>query len=158
MEHIMPKIRFTAASPKAGKTEHVNTATASTLIAAGFAELVRYENFVEFMNSNHREGSDPSNSNPPQVSSGGVEWSCARITDRAVIFRKKGGECARMETIEQAVAYGCPESVLSQFRAFENVLTGIAASAETVAQEQYRASARETADSAGVWKQLFSRA
>jgi hypothetical protein len=36
----MAKIKYTAASPKAGQTEHKDNATAATLIAAGFAEAV----------------------------------------------------------------------------------------------------------------------
>lgn len=152
----MPKIRFTAASPKAGQTEHVNTATASTLIAAGFAELVPYKNFVEFMNANHRSGSDPSNSNPaPPVS--GVEWSCVRLTDRAVIFRKSGFETTRIETLAVAIQAGCPESLCRQFTAMEDVIKGIASCAETTVQEQYRADARKQSDSAGVMKLIFGR-
>jgi hypothetical protein len=36
----MAKIKYTSASPKAGTIEHIDNATAATLVAAGFAEIV----------------------------------------------------------------------------------------------------------------------
>ena len=150
------KIKFLS-GPRSGQIDHApNSQEIQLLAKAGIIEIIPYKNYVERLSSEFREGRDPSNANPPQVS--GVEWSCSRLTDRPIIFRKSGGETARFETIEQAIQCGCPESVLRQFRAYDDVLTGIAACGETVVQEQYRAAARETADNAGVWKQLFSRA
>jgi hypothetical protein len=152
------KVKYTeyAPDPKLRNTiTHLPPHVAQNLIAQGVCVHVPYKNFVEFMSAEHREGNDPNNVNPPQAK--GVEWSCTRLFDRPVIFRKSGFETTRIETLEVAIQCGCPESVLRQFRAFEDVLTGIAACEETVVQEQYRAAARASADRVGVLKQIFSR-
>jgi hypothetical protein len=153
------KIQYTQFAPNPalrGTTTHLPPHIAQNLIAQGVAVHVPYKNFVEFMNANHRSGSDPSNSNPPSPVSG-VEWSCVRLTDRAVIFRKSGFETTRIETVAVAIQAGCPESVCRQFTAMEDVIKGIASCAETTVQEQYRADARKQSDSAGVMKLIFGR-
>jgi hypothetical protein len=149
------KIKFLS-GPRSGQIDHApNSQEIQLLAKAGIIEIIPYKNYVERLSSEFREASGPGNT--PVAMTKDVEWSCSRLNDRPIIFRKSGFETARIETIEQAIQCGCPESVLRQFRAYDEVLTGIAASGETVAQEQYRAAARETADNAGVWKQLFSR-
>jgi hypothetical protein len=146
------KIRYTAASPKAGIEEHLNNQTAATLIAAGFAVHVPYKSFVEFMNAEHRQGSDSNNVNPPQVQ--GVQWSCSTKTNgRPIIFRKSGGETARIEDEQQAIQYGAPESVLKQFRELVAV-QGVNA-AEAARPEQVK---REAEEKLGTWQAIYRRA
>jgi hypothetical protein len=152
------KIRYTAASPKAGIEEHLNNQTAATLIAAGFAVHVRYENFVDFMNNEHRTGSDPSNVNPMTYS--GVEWSCSGLptnATRTVIWRKSGGEVTRIENEQQAVQLGCPEAVLKQFRELVAARTGGVNYNEVAQHETAQQIGRDSRE-AGTWKTLMRKA
>jgi hypothetical protein len=134
---------------------HLPPHIAHNLIAQGVAIHIPYKNFVEYMNANHREGRDPNNVHPPQIQ--GVEWSCTRITDRAVILRKSGGEVARIETLDSAIQYGAPDAIIRQFTELENAINGLSANSETTVQEQYRAAARKQTDAAGMGKLIFGR-
>lgn len=147
------KIRYTAASPKAGIEEHLNNQTAATLIAAGFAVHVPYKNFVEFMNAEHREGRDPNNSNPPQVV--GVVWECSANARSGVptIYRRQGGEVARMTDEAQAIQYGVPDSVLKTYRELTANGDAEAIALAAAKQEQIqRESADKTSQRIALWK------
>jgi len=134
---------------------HTSRAAAEVLCALQQAVISPYRGYVDFLSSTAREGRDDNNVNPPQVS--GVEWSCGALptSGRPVIWRKQGGETARIEDEQQAIQYGAPENVVQEFRRLLAVLTGAVNAAEAARPEQVR---REIEDKAGVWQTIFRRA
>jgi hypothetical protein len=126
-----------------GTEEHVSRSTADVLVAMRQASFSPYKNYVDRLSSIAREGSDPSNVNPPQVA--GIEWSCTALpkSGKPVIWRLQGGERARLETEADAIAYGVPESVLKTFRNLTAVLTGAVNAAAAARPEQVKQEAAE---------------
>jgi len=107
------KIRHVS-GPKSGIVEHVNNTIGSTLIAAGLAEQIKYASYRERLSEEAASGSDPSNVvvtfyKEPQ-------WGVAQLVRKLVIIKKHFYETYRFESEEQARAYGCPESVLKNYR------------------------------------------
>jgi hypothetical protein len=137
-----------------GTEQKVSRSTATSAVEMKQAVISPYKNFVEYM-SQFREGSSPQNVNPPLVS--GTVWECGELpqTGRPVIWRKQGGEVARIETIEQAIAYGCPESTLTIFRRLLDEKNGVVNIAEAAKQGQAQ---RDAAEKSATWKTIWSRA
>jgi hypothetical protein len=134
---------------------HLPPHIAQNLIAQGVAVHVPYKNYVEFLSEEHREGSSSFNVNPPQVV--GVVWECcaAARSGTPTIFRRQGGETARMTDEAQAIQYGCPESTLKMYRALLAEKNGGVNVAEVAKAEQAKQVAEEKT---ATWKTIWSRA
>jgi hypothetical protein len=98
-------------SPKAGLVEHIDNATARTLIAAGFAEHVPYKDFRERLAA---ESTSQTACTIVSVSVSGTEWgfdgSCSQFRQPVIIF-KRGAET----TYYDAPVKDTPASVVRQF-------------------------------------------
>jgi len=143
---------------KNNTTEHVSRELAAVAIGYGQAVAAPYKNYVERLSEEARSGSSPHNVNPPQVA--GIEWSCSGLptnSTRIVIWRRQGGEVARIENEAQAVQAGCPEAVLKQFRDLTTAATGGINYNELAQRETAQRKAAE-AQEAGTWKTLMRRA
>jgi hypothetical protein len=98
-------------SPKAGLVEHLDNATAKTLIAAGFAEHVPYKDFRERLAA---ESTSQTAGTVVSVSVVGTEWgfdgSCSQFRQPVIIF-KRGAET----TYYDAPVKDTPASIVKQF-------------------------------------------
>jgi len=98
-------------SPKAGLVEHLDNATAKTLIAAGFAEHVPYKDFRERLAA---ESTSQTAGTVVSVSVVGTEWgfdgSCSQFRQPVIIF-KRGSET----TYYDAPVKDTPASIVKQF-------------------------------------------
>jgi len=98
-------------SPKAGLVEHIDNATAKTLISAGFAEHVPYKDFRERLAA---ESTSQTAGTVVSVSVSGTEWgfdsSCSQFRQPVIIF-KRGAET----TYYDAPVKDTPASIVKQF-------------------------------------------
>jgi hypothetical protein len=153
------KVKFTEFCPDPSKRNtvtHLPQHIAGPLIASGVCVHVPYNGYVDMLNNEAREGRDPSNANPPQVT--GVEWSVKAMSDgRPTVFRKSGNETARIETRDTAIQYGVPERILKEFDEIAAVLNGAekaVAQRERAQQEQIT---RESQERASTFASFFRR-
>jgi hypothetical protein len=100
-----------------GTTEHVSREVANIAIGFRQAEFVPYNNYVERLNAEGREGNDPHNVVVPFVN--GVEFSFGFMphSGASVIFRKSGTETAIITTVRGAAACGAPRPLVAQLKA-----------------------------------------
>jgi hypothetical protein len=98
-------------SPKAGLVEHIDNATARTLIAAGFAEPVPYKDFRERLAA---ESTSQTAGTIVSVGVSGTAWgfdgSCSQFRQPVIIF-KRGAETVYYD----APVKDTPAAIVKQF-------------------------------------------
>ena len=110
------KIKFIPPSPKAGTIEHIDNATGRTLIAAGFAEEIKYKNYVERL---AEEGQGMQQQPDPNFVQG-IQYSVRERqfgsinTGHAFIERRSGSETLFFDTLESIPA-DCPKNIIVHF-------------------------------------------
>lgn len=125
------RITYTAASPKAGITEHIDNVTGRVLVASGMATEYKYKDFRERLAA---EFSSASGAGCVNASVVGVEWGIKEGSVNAVI-KRVGAE---------TIYYSCPpddapESIKKRF----TELAAIDPNANAIAVDQAKRDAAE---------------
>ena len=106
------RITYTAASPKAGITEHIDNVIGRVLVASGLATEYKYRDFRERLASEFATASGAGNVDP---NAKGVEWGIKESDGSAysvnVIVKKHGAET----TYYSAPPDDAPESIKRRF-------------------------------------------
>jgi hypothetical protein len=148
------KIEYTQFAPDPalrGKTVHLPSSIAQPLIASGVAKHVPYKDFRERLAEEGASGNDPSNvvvnfyKDP--------EWGVVQLVRKLVIIKKHGYETYRFESEEQAAAYGCPASVLKNYRDIK-ALPGPDQAGAVLAQAKQEQTLREQRENTAKYRVL----
>jgi len=130
------RITYTAASPKAGITEHVDNVTGRVLVASGLATEYIYKDFRERLAAEFASASGAGNVSATVV---GVEWGIKEGDGSAysqnVVVKRVGAET----TYYAAPPHDAPESIKKRFAE----LSAIDPNANAIAVEKAKRDAAE---------------
>ncbi len=141
------RIKYLPSSPTAGQVEHIANSVGETLIAAGFAEEIKYRDFRE------RLAAEASPAAPPLKVEWGVQERHLSRFGLVVVIKKVGAETQYLS----APPDDAPESIKKRFAELNQPPLDPEVAQEHLVQEAYRQDAQHKAENAASRGIVFGR-